>query len=351
MKNIFLTCLVSFSLVSLQLTNENVITADIDSFWIAYDSIVLTSDSTAQMQYLQTLHLDKGMPGLSAIMAAKNYTPEEYLSAINAYPNFWKSVRPNMEKAKNLGTQINQGIEQLRVIYPNLKAAKVYFTVGVFRTGGTTIDSLVLIGSEVSMADNATIITESPEEMTHLKNHFANNPMSDIIFLNVHEFVHTQQKIVLEANLLMQCLREGVAEFIAEKVTMQTSKAPVIIYGNTNKNKVKQQFLKEMFNNYYRYWLWSNYENQFNTRDLGYFLGYDMAKYYYNKTENKQAAIKTLIELDYTNDKTVEESIDKMTYFDKSIAKLKTTYQKNRPTVINIIEFENGSKNVNPNIK
>jgi hypothetical protein len=229
MKNIFLTCLVSFSLVSLQLTNENVITADIDSFWIAYDSIVLTSDSTAQMQYLQTLHLDKGMPGLSAIMAAKNYTPEEYLSAINAYPNFWKSVRPNMEKAKNLGTQINQGIEQLRVIYPNLKAAKVYFTVGVFRTGGTTIDSLVLIGSEVSMADNATIITESPEEMTHLKNHFANNPMSDIIFLNVHEFVHTQQKIVLEANLLMQCLREGVAEFIAEKVTMQTSKAPVII--------------------------------------------------------------------------------------------------------------------------
>lgn len=114
---------------------------------------------------------------------------------------------------------------------------------------------------------------------------------------------------------------------------------------------MKQQFLKEMFNNYYRYWLWSNYENQFNTRDLGYFLGYDMAKYYYNKTENKQAAIKTLIELDYTNDKTVEESIDKMTYFDKSIAKLKTTYQKNRPTVINIIEFENGSKNVNPNIK
>jgi hypothetical protein len=351
MKNLFLIFLASLLIISCEQTNKNVITADIDNFWIAYDSIVLTSDSTAQMQYLQTLYLDKGTPGLSAIMAARNYTPEEYLLAINAYPKFWKSIRPNMEKVKNIGTQINQGIEQLRAVYPDLKPAKVYFTVGVFRTGGTTMDSLVLIGSEVSMTNNATITAEFPKEMTHLKNHFANNPMSDIVFLNVHEFVHTQQKTALEANLLTQCLREGVAEFIAEKATKQTSKAPAIIYGNTNKSRVKQQFLKEMFNNYYRYWLWSNYENQFNTRDLGYFLGYDMAKHYYNKMENKQAAIKTLIELDYTNDKTVEEFIDKMTYFNKSIAKLKTSYQENRPMVTNIIEFENGSKNINPNIK
>ena len=351
MKNLFLICLVSLLIISCKQTNENVITSDIDNFWIAYDSIVSTSDGTTQMQYLQTLYLDKGTLGLSAIMAARNYTPEEYLSAINTYPKFWKSIRPNMEKAKNLGIKINQGIEQLRAIYPDLKPAKVYFTVGVFRTGGTTVDSLVLIGSEVSMTNNETITEEFPEEMTHLKSHFANNPISDIVFLNVHEFIHTQQKTALEANLLTQCLREGVAEFIAEKATKQTSKAPAIIYGNANKNKVKQQFLKEMFNGYYRYWLWSNYENQFNTRDLGYFLGYDMAKHYYNKTENKQAAIKTLIELDYINDKTIEKFIDKMTYFDKSIAKLKTSYQKNRPMLTNIIEFKNDSKNVDPNIK
>jgi hypothetical protein len=351
MKNLLLICLPILLIISCKQTNENVITTDIDNFWIAYDSIVSTTDSATQMHYLQTLYLDKGTPALSAIMAARNYEPQEYLAAINAYPKFWQSVRPNMEKAKNLGNQINEGIEQLRAIYPDLKPAKVYFTVGVFRTGGTTMDSLVLIGSEVSMTNNVTITEEFPEEMTFLKQHFANNPIDDIVFLNVHEFVHTQQKTALEANLLTQCLREGVAEFIAEKATKQISKAPAIIYGNANKNKVTQQFLKEMFNGYYRYWLWSNYENKFKTRDLGYFLGYDMAKHYYEKTENKQAAIKTLIELDYTNDKTVEEFIDKMAYFDEPIANLKTAYQKNRPMVANIVEFENGSKNVNSNIK
>lgn len=351
MKNIFLICVSSLLIISCNQTTENVITTDIDNFWNAYDSIVSTSDSAAQMRYLQTLYLDKGTPGLSAIMAARNYTAAEYLAAIHAYPKFWQSVRPNMEKAKTLGNEINQGIEQLRAIYPDLKPAKVYFTVGVFLTGGTTMDSLVLIGSEVSMTNNMTITEEFPEEIAHLKPHFANNPIDDIVFLNVHEFVHTQQKTALEANLLTQCLREGVAEFIAEKATKQTSKAPAIIYGNANKNKVKQQFLKEMFNGYYRYWLWSNYENEFKTRDLGYFLGYDMAKHFYNKTADKQAAIKTLIELDYTNDKTVEDFIDKMTYFDEPIAKLKTAYQKNRPKVVNIVEFKNGDKNVNPNIK
>lgn len=330
---------------------QNVITTDIDNFWEAYDSIQTTTDSTTQMQYLKTLFLDKGTEGLTAIMAARNYTAEEYLFAINAYPKFWESIRPNMEKAKDFGREINQGIEQLRAIYPDLKPAKVYFTVGVFRTGGTTMDSLVLIGSEVSLTDESTVTTEFPENFTYLKNHFATNPMKEIAFLNVHEFVHTQQVNALEANLLTQCLREGVAEFVAEKATGKSSTSPAIIYGNGNKEKVQQQFLKAAFNQYYRYWLWSNYENEFNTRDLGYFIGYDMASYFYKNTNDKSKAIKTLIELNYGDDKAIEQFIDEMKYFNQSMEMIKAQYQKNRPKVVAIKPFENGAKYVNPNIK
>jgi len=50
--------------------------------------------------------------------------------------------------------EINKGIGQLRTLYPDLRPARLYFTVGVFKTGGTTLDSLVLIGSEISMVDH-----------------------------------------------------------------------------------------------------------------------------------------------------------------------------------------------------
>jgi hypothetical protein len=78
MKNLLLICLSSLLIISCNKTSENVITTDIDNFWIAYDSIVSTTDSATQMRYLQTLYLDKGTPGLAAIMEARNYTAAEY---------------------------------------------------------------------------------------------------------------------------------------------------------------------------------------------------------------------------------------------------------------------------------
>jgi hypothetical protein len=40
----------------------------------------------------------------------------------------------------------------LKVVYPELRHAKIYFTVGAMRSNGTTLDSMVLIGSEFAMA-------------------------------------------------------------------------------------------------------------------------------------------------------------------------------------------------------
>lgn len=335
-------------------THENasyIVTTDIDNFWKVYDKVSATQDSVKQLQYLNDEFIAKGSPGLKAIMQARRYTPQQYLKVIKDYPRFWKSIRANTQKAKGLSKELEQGIGGLKKLYPALKPAKIYFTVGALGTNGTTLDSLVLIGSELAMADKNTKTAEFPEMRQHLKTYFASNPIDDIVFLNIHEYVHTQQSNNLKAHLLSQCLREGIAEFIAEKVSGKPSSIPAMQYGKAHAQAVKVQFQKEMFNYSYHSWLWSNARNKFNVRDLGYYIGYTMADKYYQKNNDTLKAIKELIELNYQDAPSIEKFVDKIGYFSESIEEMKAKYEQNRPQIVGIKQFKNGQKDVSPGIR
>jgi hypothetical protein len=76
---------------------------------------------------------------------------------------FWKSIWENTLQASKIGDELELGIEKLKAIYPKLKPTKIYFTLRAFCTKATIIDSLVLIGSKISMVDSATKTSEFPE--------------------------------------------------------------------------------------------------------------------------------------------------------------------------------------------
>ncbi|MGI9034516.1 MAG: Ig-like domain-containing protein [Pyrinomonadaceae bacterium] len=329
---------------------QNIVTTDIDNFWSAYDKIITTKDNAEQLEYLNKLFIEKGTLGLKGIMQAREYTPQEYVDAINKYPLFWKSIRENTLKAKSFAKEIEIGISRLKKLYPELKPANIYFTIGVLRTGGTTIGNNVLIGSEISLADENTDISELPENFNNLKTYFKSNPINGIVFANVHEFVHTQQKTTVCDNLLGQSVMEGVAEFLATKALETPSGSPAIAYGKSNEPKIKNAFAGEMFNPFYGFWLYSNAQNEFNTRDLGYYVGYTIAEKFYEKAKDKKLAVKEMIELDYNNPVLLAKYVDKSGYFPKSIKKYAKEFEKNRPRVINIKPFKNGDKKVSPNI-
>jgi hypothetical protein len=99
-----------------------------------------------------------------------------------------------------------------------------------------------------------------------------------------------------------------------------------------------------MSNNYN--WLWGENRNDFKVRDLGYYIGYEICERYYNLSNDKAKAIKELIELDYTNEKEVERIVDITKIFSKTIAKLNADYEKQRPVVVSISSFKNGSQQV-----
>ena len=353
MKNSILTSITAYFLFSFSSVNaQKVFTSDIDNFWIAYDKITQTKDSVLQYKYLNDDYFSKGTEGLKLIREARNYSDKDYIHAIHAYPKFLNSIRKNTLKSKNISKDLNKGIDKLRLIYPELKPANIYFTIGALRTGGTYRNGHVLIGSEIAMTDKNTITDEFPENIRNARRlFFDSEPINDLVLLNIHEYVHTQQKPFVD-NLLSYVIHEGIAEFVSVKAMNVPSAAPAIAYGKKNNEKIRARFEQEMFNinNLYK-WLWGDSPNEFGVRDLGYYVGYQMAENYYNQAENKKNAIKELIELDYSNEAAIENYVIKSNYFSKSLNEIQKDYENRRPTVIGIKQFENFSKNVDPKTK
>ncbi len=315
---------------------------DIDNFWIAYDQIIASNDSMEQYQLLNKLYITKGSAGLKSLMEVRNYTDKDFIEAIHKYPKFWKSIRPNTLKVKSLYPKINADIQKLKKAYPELKPSPIYFTIGAFRAGGTTHGQNVLIGSELSLADKTTIIEELPTWRQSF--YQTQNPIDEIALLCTHEYIHTQQKEIVY-NLISMCLYEGVAEFISCKVTSKKSDAAAIEFGKANQKIVVDKFVTDLFtmsNNYS--WLWGENRNELKVRDLGYYIGYEICERYYNLSTDKTKAIKELIEIDYKNEKEVERIVDLTKLLPKTLEELNIDYEKQRPIVMQLTPFANGSQ-------
>ena len=217
--------------------------------------------------------------------------------------------------------------------------------MGVFRSPGTGFDDLALMGCEFALGDKNTITSEFPENLKYAKKYFEINPPDYLDFLNIHEYVHTQQNQTLD-NILSQSLFEGIADFIASKITHKNAPFKYYEFGLKNELKLKKAYEKEMFNIRKMVdWIW-NENNQFNTRDLVYFMGFRIAEANYNRASIKTLAIKEMIELDYNNDSQIENFVNNSGYLSDTLENLNQDFEESRPTVSFIKEFNNGSQHV-----
>ncbi len=328
--------------------NQEIITSDVTNFWKAFDAIQTTNDSTQQMIYLQDLFLNKASAGQKKMMEARRYSAEEYLNAIKRFPQFWNSLRANTNNIEQHSDDLLSGIEKLNKLYPISDPAAVYFTMGVFRSPGTGMDSFALIGTEYALGDSTTNTTELSE---HQQNYFKINPIEHLQILMVHEYVHTQQKPMVH-NLLCQTIYEGVAEFVAQIATGKETPHKAFKYGPAHAEKVVELFERDMFRAYARFnWLWNNTNNEFGTSDMGYYVGHSMAKNYYETSSDKQEAIKDLVELDYEDTETLHQFVDNTKLLSKPVKQLEQEFEEARPFVSQLLPFENGSRGVDPRTK
>lgn len=290
-------------------TTADVYTTDIDHFWVAYDAARRTSDTTEQQQIMQSMYIDKGSDGLKAFMKLRDYDAALYVKLINKAPRFWNSIRPNTLTVKSQAPAIERSISKLKKLYPEMRPAKMYFTIGGLRSGGTVMGDKVLVGAEIATGDEKT---EASELSAWLQDVFKNQKSDNLVGLNIHEYIHTQQK-PNGTTLLSQSIREGSADFISELVTGELLNSSYAIYGRANESKLKAEFKIDMFSEGMSRWLYNG--SDADRADLGYFMGYSICKSYYNNATNKKKAIKDIIEVDYGDSTAVYNFLLRSKYY------------------------------------
>ncbi|UOQ77025.1 DUF2268 domain-containing protein [Hymenobacter sp. 5516J-16] len=286
-------------------------------------------------------------------MVAKEYTAGEWVSAVRQYPRFWNSIRPHTLLAKSGAQGLEPYVRKFKTLYPALRPASIYFTVGALRTGGTSQDSLILIGAELATGTPDVDISEFPKAtQTFLANNYRINPIKHLIPLNVHEYVHTQIRNY-GRNVLGQAIYEGTCDLVTQLVTGKTMPYAYTSYGPQHEAALKERFKTEMFVPSFRNWFYNNSsEDPDHVGDLGYYMGYAICRAYYQRAPNKQQAIREMIELDYASEQAVEAFLATSRYFGATpVAALKVAYEKKRPFVTQVRPLANGSQLVDASLK
>lgn len=278
-------------------SEQKVFTSDVDNFWTAFDSVQTIHEQDRQIQAMQSVYIDRGTNGLREFMKLRNFDAATLVESIHKYPGFWTSIRPNTLTIRQSEPLIESYIQKFKTLYPELREANIYFTITAIRAAGTTQDSLVLIGSEIALGDKTTDVSEFPDR--RLANFFHSQNTGNIIPVVIHEYVHTQQKPEGKI-LLAEAIYEGACDFITELILGRPLENSYLVYGRKNETALKQQFKKDMFSEDLSHWLYNGATSK-TMGDLGYFMGYSICKSFYRHAQDKSAAIKAIIQLNYVD--------------------------------------------------
>ncbi|MCO6149627.1 DUF2268 domain-containing putative Zn-dependent protease [Flavobacterium sp. NRK1] len=323
-----------------------VYTSDIDNYWEAYDSIINTHDFAKRLDLINRLYINKGTKGLKAFMQARRYKDTLFVKHIEVYPKFWNSIRANTIAVKSKTNEIQKAIAKLKILYPLLKPAELYFTIGGFRSAGTISGNMVLVGCEI--ATGTPDIDMSEFENKWLAGVFAQQDKDHIVPLTIHEYIHTQQKKAILKNVLAFSVSEGSADFITELVMGKPLVTSYLTYGREHATTIKKSFRKEMFATSIERWLFNGSYLE-KEGDMGYYIGYEICKAYYNNSTDKMKAVKDIIELNYSSETALEKFLEKSGFYNEHINREQTikAYNESLPYIVSYGPFKNGDKNVN----
>ncbi len=283
----------------------NLHTEDLPRFYEAFDSVQTTSDTAKQRRFIQQLYVDKASAGLNEFMLLRGGTTQEWRKYIEANKSDLIKKRPQILSVLTQKPAILKKISLFKKYYPDFRDGDVYFCVGIGNSGGTIRDKTVYIGTEVAASAQPNwsvylVLHEFAHTQQYEQRHF-NELASDSTLGKEYGEVHK--------NLLGQCLKEGMADFVAELLLGQRLDQlrpdGYIAFGLKHEQRIWTAFRKEMNQGFdwERGWLYNVRKiDGEEGRDLGYFVGYQICKRYYEKARDKKKALAYMLGLDLTDE-------------------------------------------------
>ena len=287
----------------------NVFVNDIHNFYQAFDSIQTTKDTLKQKFFLEKYYFEQGTSGLKKFIEfdrnSQGQNISQYTNAMLEYLNENKSSlmqkRPWAESALKQKGAIEKSLKRYRKLYPEFIDGDVVFVMGRGNVGGRPLGKDLLIGAEL-------MATDHPDWG---------------VMIVLHEYTHTQQWIMKNAEsifsqkpmkltqILANALWEGNADHISEivygKTIQEFNPKSQYVFGLAHEKEIWEKFKEEMFTplmSDQKQWFMQQDKDFSGTKvkDIGYFMGHQICKKYYDNAKDKKKAIADMINLKLDSD-------------------------------------------------
>ncbi|MDN3642930.1 DUF2268 domain-containing putative Zn-dependent protease [Lutimonas halocynthiae] len=264
----------------------HIITRDIHHFWEAYD--LAAKDTANAKSIYKKYYFDKASDGMQDYMGLKVSSIDRFTKHIQSHPKLYTSIRENTLKVEVYKKEIQTGFKNLKAIYPEAKFPDVYFVIGAFTSGGTISSAGLLIGTN-QMSDGIGVNTEELDFRAKL----LMNKSKYIPNIVAHELIHFQQDHMKRDTITLgYAIKEGMADFIGELISGGTANEKIFDWAKGKEHQIWNDFKKDMYYNRSKNWI-ANYStaSKDSYPDLGYWIGYEICKSYYENKKDKQQAI------------------------------------------------------------
>lgn len=280
-----------------QSSDVPLITSDIDNFWRAYDA----SQPGSRRDAFQTLYFDVGSPGLKDFVSSRIGSATNLANTVDGLPKFYESVRKNTLQVESKRELIQQYFSRLQGLYPDARIPPVYFLIGRLSSGGTLGQAGLYIGTEVfSLGPDVDVSELQARNPSFLR---AMGTIDKLPLIVVHESIHAQIKQTSKPdlpNLLIYALLEGSADYLTSLVAGRTINDYKLDWIESRRNDLFQRFAQDVLETPSDLDKWFyNYGSVTGDTpaDLGYWIGEEICRDYFNRAKDKQAAINNIATL------------------------------------------------------
>jgi hypothetical protein len=255
-------------------------TEDVTRFYALYEA----TDGRPTAEQVQRDYLDAGTAGLRHLTQVRSVNAENIARALEAQPQLYTNARTCLEALPRIRERLARTFDNLVELYP--EAARPPVTILVSR------------GRPIAIAGPGSGVQISLEALcSDLAARFLGADIDDR-FVNIiaHEYIHVQQPPEREnPTVLQRALEEGVAEFIGELIAGGVSNVAVHEAARGHELEIETRFAADLDRTDLSAWFDNTTAD--DVGQLGYWVGYRIARTYYQNATDKRAAVREMMHI------------------------------------------------------
>ena len=257
-------------------------TEDVDLFYRVYDA----AGGRPTAAQLQHDYLDRGSDGLQVLVRERNVTGQRIADALEKNPSLYTDARRCLAALPRASERLGAALRKLGRLYPDARFPPVTIAIGR--------------GKPVAIGASDTGIQVGLEALCAID--WLNPDVEDrIVYVLAHEYAHVQQvhadaigdkpsPTVLEISLV-----EGIGEFVAELTAGEVAYSRTAAEAVGHELEIETRFAADLDGTDLSDWVYNTTPEA--PGDLGYWVGYRIAKAYYRNAPDKRQALREIFEM------------------------------------------------------